>query len=88
MAEEVVVATGAASPEPLDHKRKLVDLDSEPTEATEENHAEPIEGSAAPDAADVPISDESEYKRPRLEGKPEGNGTVISYFLILAFLGD
>ncbi|KGN52662.1 far upstream element-binding protein 1 [Cucumis sativus] len=75
MAEEVVVATGAASPEPLDHKRKLVDLDSEPTEATEENHAEPIEGSAAPDAADVPISDESEYKRPRLEGKPEGNAS-------------
>lgn len=88
MAEEVVVATGAASPEPLDHKRKLADLDNEPTEAAEENHSEPIEGSADPDAADVPISDESEAKRPRLDGKPDGNGTILSYFLLLAFLGD
>lgn len=75
MAEEVVVATGAASPEPLDHKRKLADLDNEPTETLDENHAEPNEESAAPDTVDVATSDESEAKRPRLDGKPEENAS-------------
>ncbi|KAG6607520.1 Far upstream element-binding protein 3, partial [Cucurbita argyrosperma subsp. sororia] len=75
MAEEVVVATGAASPEPLDHKRKLADLDNEATEAPQENHGEPNEESPASDNADVAVSDESEAKRPRLDGKPEENAS-------------
>lgn len=85
MAEEVVLATGAASPEPLDHKRKLADLDNESAEAPQENHDEPIDDPAAPLNADVAISDESDAKRPRLDGKPEDNGILVPSLYIVAF---
>lgn len=88
MAEEVVVATGAASPEPLDHKRKLADLDNEPTEAPEENHEDSAASASADDNADVAVSDESEAKRPRLDGKPDENGISCLFCdLGVCFLG-
>lgn len=85
MAEEVVVATGVASPEPLDHKRKLADLDSEPIdEAPTENNGEE---STAPDSSDVATDDESEAKRLRLDGESEENGIFLflSSLRIVAF---
>ncbi|XP_022973534.1 far upstream element-binding protein 1-like [Cucurbita maxima] len=77
MAEEVVVATGVASPEPLDHKRKLADFDREPIdEAPTENNGEE---STAPDSSDVANSDESEAKRLRLDGESEENASENGY---------
>ena len=82
MAEEEVVAAGS-SPVPSDHKRKFEDLEPEapqPTEPSSENHLE-LNANSNLDAndgekADVVVSDEGENKRPRIDEKLDGLGTV------------
>lgn len=79
MAEEEVVA----SPAPLDHKRKLEDLEPQAPE-----HAEPNELADSnverDDAAPAPESEEAEPKRPRLDDKPDGSGIpILSYTIFL-----
>lgn len=78
MAEEEVVGAEAGSPKPSDHKRKLEDLEPEAQQEIVDLTSDgPDDPSVEPDAAnevDVPPSDESEAKRPRLEDKPDEIG--------------
>lgn len=78
MAEEEVTAP-EASPAPLDHKRKLEDLEPEAPHQAKPTSDEPEKsngdsGAAPAEAAD---SDKADAKRPRVDEKPDGSGTAL-----------
>ena len=78
MAEEEVAAA-EASPAPLDHKRKLEDLEPEAPNRAEPTSDEPEKSNGDSDAAaaEAAESDKGDGKRPRVEEKPDGSGTAL-----------
>ncbi|EXB75634.1 Far upstream element-binding protein 3 [Morus notabilis] len=74
MAEEEVAAP-EASPAPLDHKRKLEDLEPEAPQQAEPTSDEPEKSNGDSDAApaEAADSDKADAKRPRVDEKPDGS---------------
>ncbi|PON71387.1 Polyribonucleotide nucleotidyltransferase [Trema orientale] len=70
MAEEEVAAAGT-SPAPLDHKRKLEDLEPQAPGQPEPTSDELPDSNAELDEAGEADGDEAEPKRPRLDDKPD-----------------
>lgn len=86
MAEEEVVVV-AASPKPSDHKRKLEELEPEEfvLEQPPKSSDELDDPNVEPDAAielDVPPSDESDAKRPRIDDNSDDIGIFSSWFAL------
>lgn len=73
MAEEEVAAA-EASPAPLDHKRKLEDLEPEAPHQADLTSDEPEKSNGEHDATPA-AADEAGAKRPRLDEKPDGSAS-------------
>lgn len=81
MAEEEVAAAEAI-PAPLDHKRKLEDLEPEAPHQADPTSDEPEKSNGEHDATPA-AADEAGAKRPRLDEKPDGSGIPICGTLVV-----